>query len=136
MEVTVNARQSPADTEVCDVREALDLVADKWSLYVVSNLNDGPRRFNELKRAVQGVSQRMLTVTLRRLERDGILTRTVHEVMPPHVTYRLTPLGTSLLHAAAPLIAWSSDHLAEIASARAEHDRSQGLESPTVGARS
>ncbi|HSX96016.1 MAG TPA: helix-turn-helix domain-containing protein [Streptomyces sp.] len=134
MEVTVSAPHTPADTDVCDVREVLDLMADKWSLYVVSNLSEGPRRFNELKRAVHGVSQRMLTVTLRRLERDGILTRTVHEVMPLHVTYQLTPLGTGLLHAAGPLITWSTGHLAEIAAARAGHDRSRGLDAQTTGA--
>ncbi|AGZ41306.1 hypothetical protein AFR_15120 [Actinoplanes friuliensis DSM 7358] len=113
MEVTVSS---------CDVREVLDLVADKWSLFIVANLSDGPRRFTELKRAVDGVSQRMLTVTLRRLERDGILLRTVHAVMPPHVTYELTPLGTSLLHAAAPLIAWSNGNLEQVAAARAAYD--------------
>jgi DNA-binding HxlR family transcriptional regulator len=120
----VNTHHTPTGADTCDVREVLDLVADKWSLYIVTNLSDGPRRFTQLKRAVTGVSQRMLTVTLRRLERDGILTRTVHEVMPPHVTYRLTPLGTSLLHAAAPLIAWSEGHLAQVAAARADYDRS------------
>jgi DNA-binding HxlR family transcriptional regulator len=114
----------------CDVREVLDLVADKWSLYIIANLSDGPRRFTQLKRAAAGVSQRMLTVTLRRLERDGVLTRTVHEVMPPHVTYRLTPLGTSLLHAAAPLIAWSEGHLTQVAAARADYDRS--LDAPAL----
>lgn len=119
----MNARPASTPVETCDVREVLDLVADKWSLFIVSNLSDGPRRFTELKRVVDGVSQRMLTVTLRRLERDGIVTRTVHAVMPPHVTYELTPLGTSLLRAAAPLIAWSNGHLAEIAIARAGYDQ-------------
>jgi DNA-binding HxlR family transcriptional regulator len=110
----------------CRAREILDLVADKWSLYVVSYLGDGPRRFTELKRGIDGISQRMLTVTLRGLERDGILTRTVHEVMPPHVAYQLTPVGTTLLQATAPLIEWSSRHLAYIDQARADYDeRSQ-----------
>src|SRR5665647_2488662 len=81
---------SPAQ---CRVREVLDLVADKWSLYTVSYLGDGPRRFTELKRGIDGISQRMLTVTLRGLERDGILIRTVYQVMPPHVAYELTPMG-------------------------------------------
>jgi DNA-binding HxlR family transcriptional regulator len=119
----VTTRHTPTEANTCDVREVLDLVADKWSLYIVANLSDGPLRFTELKRVLGGVSQRMLTVTLRRLQRDGILTRTVHEVMPPHVDYRLTPLGVSLLDAAAPLIAWSEGHLAQVAAARADYDR-------------
>jgi DNA-binding HxlR family transcriptional regulator len=106
----------------CRAREVLDLVADKWSLYVVAQLGDGPRRFTELKRGIDGISQRMLTVTLRGLERDGILTRTVYEVMPPHVSYRLTPMGTTLLQATSPLIAWSSENLARIDQARADYD--------------
>lgn len=123
MEVTVSAAHSPAGAETCDVREALDLITDKWSLYIISNLGGGPRRFNELKRVVSGVTQRMLTVSLRRLERDGVIIRTVHELMPPRVSYRLTPLGSSLLQAAAPLIAWSSSHISDIADARASYDR-------------
>jgi DNA-binding HxlR family transcriptional regulator len=106
----------------CRAREVLELVADKWSLYVVSCLGTGPRRFTELKRGIDGISQRMLTVTLRGLERDGILTRTVYEVMPPHVSYELTPMGATLLQATAPLIEWSTQHLARIDAARAEYD--------------
>jgi|NGEPerStandDraft_6_1074524.scaffolds.fasta_scaffold176100_1 DNA-binding HxlR family transcriptional regulator len=111
------------DPLTCRAREVLDLVADKWSLYVVASLGDGPRRFTELKRAVEGISQRMLTVTLRGLERDGILTRTVYEVMPPHVTYRLTPLGESLLQATTPLIEWSIQHLTQIDAAHCAYDQ-------------
>ena len=106
----------------CRAREVLELVADKWSLYVVSCLGGGPLRFTELKRAVDGISQRMLTVTVRGLERDGIVTRTVHNVMPPHVSYQLTPMGTTLLDAAAPLIEWSTRHLAAIDQARSSYD--------------
>jgi len=106
----------------CRAREVLDLVADKWSLYVVARLGDGPQRFTELKRSIDGVSQRMLTVTLRGLERDGILTRTVYEVMPPHVSYELTDMGRTLLQATAPLIDWSTRHLSRIDSARADYD--------------
>jgi DNA-binding HxlR family transcriptional regulator len=104
-------------------------VTDNWSLYIISHLGDGPRRFNELKRAVNGVTQRMLTVSLRCLERDGVIVRTVHELMPPRVSYRLTPLGSGLLQAAAPLIAWSSGHLSDIAAARAAYDRDSHVES-------
>lgn len=111
------------DPAACRAREVLDLVADKWSLYVVSCLGRGPQRFTELKRSIDGISQRMLTVTLRGLERDGILTRTVYNVMPPHVTYELTDVGTTLLEATAPLIEWSSRHLAHINQARASYDQ-------------
>jgi DNA-binding HxlR family transcriptional regulator len=106
----------------CQAREVLDLVADKWSLYVVAVLGRGPKRFTELKRGITGISQRMLTVTLRGLERDGILSRTVFEVMPPHVAYELTPMGSTLLCATAPLVKWSSQNLAQITEARAAYD--------------
>lgn len=111
----------PNAPEACRVREVLDMVADKWSLYVVSSLGAGPKRFTVLKREVDGISQRMLTVTLRGLERDGILTRTVLEVMPPHVTYTLTPMGHTLLDAIAPLIDWGAANLADIDRARARY---------------
>jgi DNA-binding HxlR family transcriptional regulator len=123
--MTVSKPQSRSELSVrapCRAREVLDLVADKWSLYVVSYLGAGPRRFTELKRGIDGISQRMLTVTVRGLERDGILTRTVYDVMPPHVAYQLTDMGTALLQATAPLIAWSEQHLADIDTARREYD--------------
>jgi DNA-binding HxlR family transcriptional regulator len=106
----------------CRTREVLDIVGDKWSLLVVRHLSEGPRRFTELKRDTDGISQRMLTVTLRALERDGILTRTVRNVMPPHVSYALTPMGTTLRAAVLPLLEWSVEHLARIDTARAEYD--------------
>ncbi|MDQ0403911.1 helix-turn-helix transcriptional regulator [Streptomyces sp. NBC_01723] len=109
-------------SDACRTRVVLDIVGDKWSLLVVRNLRDGPRRFTELKRAVDGISQRMLTVTLRSLERDGILTRTVHEVMPPRVSYELTEMGFTLREATAPLLEWSMAHLARIDDARAVYD--------------
>jgi DNA-binding HxlR family transcriptional regulator len=119
MDTYVQAQQSP---EQCQVRAILDRVADKWSLYVISCLGAGPRRFTELKRSVDGISQRMLTVTLRGLERDGILTRTVYNVMPPHVSYELTDMGTSLLQATTPLFEWSAQHVSRIDEARADYD--------------
>ncbi|KOX34010.1 MULTISPECIES: winged helix-turn-helix transcriptional regulator [Streptomyces] len=111
---------SPGDA--CRTRVVLDIVGDKWSLLVVRNLRHGPRRFTELKRAVEGISQRMLTVTLRSLERNGIVTRTVHDVMPPHVSYELTEMGVTLREATAPLLEWSLAHLARIDDARAAYD--------------
>jgi DNA-binding HxlR family transcriptional regulator len=112
--------------DACRTREVLDIVGDKWSLLVVRTLKDGPLRFTELKRAIDGISQRMLTVTLRSLERDGILLRTVRAVMPPHVSYELTPMGTTLREATAPLLEWSIAHLPHIDAARAEYDTHAG----------
>jgi DNA-binding HxlR family transcriptional regulator len=106
----------------CRAREVLDLVADKWSLGVVDTLGAGPRRFSELKRSIEGISQKMLTVTLRGLERDGILTRTVYAVMPPNVTYELTAMGQTLLDATNPLVQWSLQNISAIDAARAEFD--------------
>jgi len=106
----------------CQAREVLGIVGDKWALLVVRTLKDEPRRFTELKRAVDGISQRMLTVTLRDLERDGLLTRTVREVMPPHVSYELTAMGRTLREATAPLLEWSIAHLPHIDAARAAYD--------------
>jgi DNA-binding HxlR family transcriptional regulator len=113
----------PDDQDLaCRPRVVLGIVGDRWSLLVVRNLRLGPRRFTELKRETTGISQRMLTVTLRSLERDGILTRTVHNVMPPHVSYELTPMGRTLREAAAPLLEWSIAHLERIDAARTEYD--------------
>ncbi|MGY1440100.1 winged helix-turn-helix transcriptional regulator [Streptomyces reniochalinae] len=111
-------------------RVVLGMVGDKWSLLVVCHLDQGPRRFTELKRAVDGISQRMLTVTLRGLERDGLVTRTVHHVMPPNVTYRLTPMGRTLYEATTPLLRWTVEHLPHIDAARAAYD-ARGDTSPT-----
>ncbi|MEV0280434.1 helix-turn-helix domain-containing protein [Streptomyces sp. NPDC050610] len=120
---TARSDSEPVECEdPCRTREVLDIVGDKWSLLVVRNLSQGPRRFTELKRAIDGISQRMLTVTLRSLERDGILTRTVRNVMPPHVSYELTPMGTTLRQATAPLLEWSTAHLVHIDAARAAYD--------------
>jgi DNA-binding HxlR family transcriptional regulator len=117
----------------CRTREVLDIVADKWSLLVVRNLEAGPRRFTEIKRNIDGVSQRMLTLTLRHLERDGILTRTVHNVMPPNVSYQLTPMGTTLLEATRPLLHWSIEHLALIDAARAAYNARTDISGDTAG---
>lgn len=106
----------------CRVREILDRIGDKWSLFVIFRLGEGPQRFTALKRAVDGISQRMLTVTLRGLERDGIVSRTMYPVMPPRVDYALTPLGRTLLDAVGALMAWADEHLAEVDTARAAYD--------------
>lgn len=112
--------------ETCKARFVLEHVAAKWSLYVVAVLGDGERRFTEIKRTVDGISQRMLTVTLRGLERDGLVTRTIYSAMPPNIAYRLTPFGETLLEAAAPLIAWATDHLPDIEAARNRFEQLAG----------
>lgn len=112
------------DPSACSARFVLDRVADKWSLYVVAVLGDGELRFTEIKRAIEGISQRMLTVTLRSLERDGLIIRTVYAAMPPNIAYRLTPLGETLWTATVPLIDWATRHLAEIDATRESFDRS------------
>lgn len=109
-------------TDACRLRDLLDRIGDKWSLLVVELLGEGTRRFTELMRDIDGISQRMLTRTLRQLERDGLVTRTVHPVVPPRVDYALTPLGTSLLEAIAPLVTWTRAHRPEIVAARARFD--------------
>ena len=89
-----------------------------YVLLVIALLDNRVLRFTELKKTIDGISQRMLTVTLRQLERDGLVRRTVHPVVPPRVDYELTPLGASLLAAIEPLVGWARTHRDEIASAR------------------
>ncbi|MEV0275268.1 helix-turn-helix domain-containing protein [Streptomyces sp. NPDC050610] len=108
--------------EDCEVRQILDRIAGKWSLLVIALLDRRSLRFTELRREVDGISQRMLTVTLRQLERDGLVRRTVHPVVPPRVDYALTPLGATLHATIQSLVTWTERHQAEIASARADYD--------------
>jgi DNA-binding HxlR family transcriptional regulator len=110
------------ETVACELRDLLDRLADKWSLLVVELLGHGTMRFSELLRQIEGISQRMLTLTVRNLERDGLVTRTVHPVVPPRVDYALTALGDSLLPAVQPLVEWGRQHRGAIARARAEYD--------------
>ncbi|MET8773730.1 helix-turn-helix domain-containing protein [Nocardia sp. NPDC050713] len=108
--------------EDCDVRQILDRIADKWSLLTIALLAERTMRFTELRREIDGVSQRMLTRTLRHLERDGLVRRTVHPVVPPRVDYELTPLGGSLHETIQALVTWTEDHQREIAEARTAYD--------------
>jgi DNA-binding HxlR family transcriptional regulator len=110
-------------TRGCRAREILTLVADKWSLGVVDTLSAGPRRFSELKRSINGISKKMLTATLRGLEREGIVKRTVFSVMPPNVTYELTSMGRTFIDATVPLVRWSLQNISAIDEARAEFDK-------------
>ena len=104
------------------IGDVLARVGDKWSVLVVSRLGNGPVRFNELRRSIGGISQRMLTLTLRGLERDGLITRTVFPTIPPRVDYALTGLGRDLLHPVSALGAWAIRNQAKIARARHEFD--------------
>jgi DNA-binding HxlR family transcriptional regulator len=97
-------------------------VGDKWTVLAVMLLRAGPRRFNEIKRMIGGISQRMLTLTLRGLERDGMVTRTVYPTIPPRVDYDLTPLGHSLSKPVLALGMWAFAHIDEIDAARATFD--------------
>src|SRR5712672_4391447 len=104
-------------------REVLNRVGDKWSIYIVGYLRDGPLRFNALRRSIEGISQRMLTLTLRGLERDGLVTRTIFPTIPPRVDYELTDLGRGLAQPVQALGQWAYDHRTEIEDARARFDR-------------
>ena len=116
------AAESAHEVDNCLAREILDRIGDKWSVYVIDALAAGTRRFSELRRDVDGVSQRMLTVTLRALERDGLIVRQVYPLIPPKVEYSLTPLGRSLLAIVEALVTWSGDHISEVEQARRHYD--------------
>lgn len=107
----------------CEAREILALIGDKWSVYVVAMLSDGARRFSDLRRAIDGISQRMLTLTLRGLEREGLVTRTVHPTVPPSVEYALTPLGRTLIPPIMTLVQWAEKNRARIRQAREKFDQ-------------
>jgi DNA-binding HxlR family transcriptional regulator len=115
--------------ESCRAREVLQRVGDKWSVQVIDLLGQDSgqdsKRFSELHRSIGGITSRMLTVTLRGLERDGLVARTIHPVIPPRVDYELTPLGRTLLDTIGQLVSWTDAHLAEIEAARAAYDAGQ-----------
>lgn len=114
----------PALAAACPaVREVLNRVGDKWSVLIVKLLGDGPVRFNELRRQTEGISQRMLTLTLRGLERDGLVSRHVEPTVPPRVEYALTDLGRTLLEPVRALAQWALDHREAIHAAQQSFDR-------------
>jgi DNA-binding HxlR family transcriptional regulator len=132
-EVTTQTATRPAapklDIESSDCRAVsavLQRIGDKWTVLIVALLGDGPKRFSEIKRMVGGISQRMLTLTLRGLERDGLVTRTVYPTIPPRVDYELTPLGRSLWRPVEALGAWARENQAKIEAARREFDARAG----------
>ncbi len=104
------------------VREVLSRVGDKWSVLLIGQLGAGPRRFSDLRRGIEGISQRMLTLTLRGLERDGMVTRTVYPTQPPSVEYTLTTLGHTLLEPIRELATWAEGNRLAIQEARARFD--------------
>lgn len=111
------------DADGCQAtREILNRIGDKWSLYIIATLANGTRRFNELKRGIDGISQRMLTLTLRGLERDGLVTRTMYPTIPPRVDYELTELGKTLLGPVMGLVNWANDNKLAIAEAHRRFD--------------
>lgn len=106
----------------CPSRQVLDRIGDRWTVLVVGSLSGGPLRFSELARRIDGVSQKMLTQTLRGLERDGLVARTVHAEVPPRVEYELTHVGRTLTAPLSALDAWAREHLPVIEEARAAYD--------------
>ncbi|HTN63755.1 MAG TPA: helix-turn-helix domain-containing protein [Devosia sp.] len=111
----------PLDVD-CPVRGVLDKISDKWSMLLVMTLATGPRRFNQLRRDVPDISQKMLTQTLRDLQRDGMISRHVFATKPPSVEYRLTPMGQSIIVPFGHLIRWANANHPDIDAARAEYD--------------
>ena len=106
----------------CPSRQVLDRIGDTWSMLIVTSLADGSQRYSELGHRIEGISPKMLTQTLRALERDGLLTRTVHAVVPPRVDYELTELGRSLLGLVRALETWAESHIDDVLGARAAYD--------------
>ena len=123
--------KQPAELEYtasnCHARDVLARVGDTWSVYVIHVLGEARTlRFNELRKQVDGISQRMLTVTLRGMERDGLVARTVYAEVPPRVEYTLTRLGATLRQLIRGLFAWADTHLVEVSAARSEYDARYG----------
>jgi len=122
LSASVTSREPVDRDAACKARMILDRVGDKWSLAVIHQIGKETRRFTELLRSTTGISQRMLTATLRGLERDGMVRRTVHPVVPPRVDYELTPMGLTLLGTVCRLLDWALEHSDEIDEARAAYD--------------
>ena len=107
----------------CSTRQVLDVIADKWSTLIVGLLAHQTLRFTELHRLIGGISQKMLTQTLRNLERDGLVQRRVYAQVPPRVEYALTPLGQTLCESITAIINWSENHIEDVIAARQSYDR-------------
>jgi DNA-binding HxlR family transcriptional regulator len=111
-----------ATNTTCQLRDILDRVGDKWSVLVMALLGAGPRRYSELQHAIDGISQRMLTLTLRSLERDGLVTRTVTPTSPPRVDYALTQVGETLSVEVSSLMRWAEQHREYVGKSRLRYD--------------
>jgi DNA-binding HxlR family transcriptional regulator len=109
----------------CPSRQVLDLIADKWAAIAIYRLSKGTKRYNELQKEIGGISQKMLTQTLRNLERDGIVNRRVYPTIPPMVEYSLTLLGETLTEPLSQLCKWAEIHIPEVEKARERYDRAQ-----------
>lgn len=118
--------QAHNEDPACTVRQVLDRVGGKWSIGILVEASNGPVRFTELERSLEGISRRMLTLTLRNLERDGLLVRTVYPTVPPKVEYTATPMARELYDSLTALTSWADRHRDDIAVAREEYDRSRG----------
>jgi DNA-binding HxlR family transcriptional regulator len=126
----MSPRHIAVSPESCPAaREVLGRIGDKWSVLVIALLSNGPKRFSELRRNVEGVSQRMLTLTLRGLERDGLVKRTVYPTVPPRVDYELTKLGRTLRQPIQALAKWADKHRTAVQEARARYDERARVES-------
>jgi DNA-binding HxlR family transcriptional regulator len=108
----------------CPTRRALDRIGDKWSVLIVGLLAQRTHRFAELRRSIEGISQKMLTQTLRSLERDGLLTRTIYPEVPPRVEYSLTPLGRTLVEPIQAVVAWAETHITQVEAAQRKYELS------------
>jgi DNA-binding HxlR family transcriptional regulator len=130
-DVRANVRRAPGpcehwgDQDADFIREILDLVGDKWSVLIIGTLADGPIRYSGLGHAIPGISQRMLTLTLKQLQRSGIVSRTAYAEVPPRVEYALTDIGTSLLSTVLAMAAWSADHHTEIRRRQTAFDQAE-----------
>jgi DNA-binding HxlR family transcriptional regulator len=124
--------QVTEEDPACTVRQVLDRVGGKWSIGIIVAATPGPIRFTELERSIEGISRRMLTLTLRNLERDGLLVRTVYPTVPPKVEYSTTPMARELYESLVTLTTWAERHRAEIANARDGYDRAHGKLAPEM----
>jgi len=120
----------------CPTRQVLDLIGDKWTALIMGLLEDGPRRFSALQHSIGGISQKMLTQTLRNLERDGLVSRTVYPEIPPRVEYTLTPLGETLCAPLAAIRSWAETYIDDVTAAQSQYDaRRHQIHSSDTGPR-
>ncbi len=127
--ITMTAQKTRSGPSVmnpaCDSRKVLERIADKWTALIIHVLSSGTKRHNELRRQISGISQKMLTQTLRSLENDGIVMRKIYRVVPPMVEYSLTPLGRSLIEPLEAICRWAEKHLPELEAARARSQKAK-----------